>query len=423
MSKKKEKTGSKKPIALISLVIILIGTNVATIYYFTIYRPMVPLQDVPMNIAELLDNLESYIGKIVTITGYTVIAAGNMILVNDPMDFLNNTSDDEKTLIFLGDTLPPMESLGRCRDVTCQVDPECDPFSYVIGIKYLYDTERQESVFPGIVEDKVLDTSILEGLNLTHVQPIAQKYAVLYSGGWREDKAYFRYWNDLVYMYYILQLHGYPADNIYVIYKDGVGEDASTPVDYPATQVAMETIFQELNQTLTSRDSLFFYTTNHGGTSGITTYWPNGGDEHLNETEVAGWLDSITCHHMIILMQQCFSGNFIPAISAPNRVILTSCSFGEISFGCDTEGQWDEFSYHFMSAILGTQLPGNVGDAWADFIVEDGKISMREAFLYAVLHDSYSQETPLYDDDGDSVGLWGGPVFFGSGFYGDNIFL
>ena len=127
---------------------------------------------------------------------------------------------------------------------------------------------------------------------------------------------------------------------------------------------------------------------------------------------------------MIVFLQLCFSGNFIPAISAPNRVILTSCSSGESSFGCDTEGQWDEFSYHFMSAILGTQLPGNIGDAWADFIVEDGKISMREAFLYAVLHDSYSLETPLYDDDGDGVGLWGGPVFFGSGpFYGDNIFL
>ncbi len=384
---------------------------------------MVPLQNVPMNIAEVIENLQDYIGKIVTITGYPIMAAGNMILVNNPLDFLNNTAGDDKTVKFLGETLPDLETLGRCRDVTCQVDPDCDPFSHVIGIKYLYDTEKQGAVFPGIVEDKILDTSILDGLNLTQIQPIAQKYAVLYSGGWLAEKAYYRYWNDLVYMYYILQLHGYPADNIYVVYKDGVGEDASTPVDYPATQVAMETVFQELNQTLTSRDSLFFYTTNHGGTSGLATYWPNGGDEFLNETEVAGWLDSITCHHMIILMQQCFSGDFIPEISAPNRVILTACSFGESSFGCDTEGQWDEFSYHFMSAILGTQLPGNIGDAWADFIVEDGKISMREAFLYAILHDSWS-ETPRYDDDGDGVGLWDGQVFFGSGpFYGDNIFL
>ena len=125
---------------------------------------------------------------------------------------------------------------------------------------------------------------------------------------------------------------------------------------------------------------------------------------------------------MIVVMQQCFSWKFIPALSAPNRVIMTSCSPGKSAYGCDTEGQWDEFSYHFMSALIGTQLPGGIGDAWADFIVEDGKISMREAYLYAAIHDSWD-ETPMYDDDGDGVGSWAGPVFFGSGFYGDNIFL
>jgi hypothetical protein len=74
-----------------------------------------------------------------------------------------------------------------------------------------------------------------------------------------------------------------------------------------------------------------------------------------------------------------------------------------------------------MSALIGYQLPGNIGAMDADFIDVDGKISMREAYLYAAIHDSWD-ETPLYDD-GDRVGLWAGPVFFGSGFYGDNIFL
>jgi hypothetical protein len=252
------------------------------------------------------------------------------------------------------------------------------------------------------------------------------KYAVLYSGGWNATKAYYRYWNDIVYMYYILRLHGYPAGNIYVVYNDGEPceyDETNTTVDYPGTQASMETVFQELNQTMTTRDSLFFYTTNHGGSSGISTYWPNGGGDFLNETEVAGWLDNLSYHHMIVVMQQCFSWKFIEALSAPNRVILTSCSPGKSAYGCDTEGPWDEFSYHFMSAILGYQLPGNIGTADADFIDVDGRISMREAYLYAVIHDSWD-ETPLYDDDGDGVGLWGGPVFFGSGpFYGDGIFL
>jgi hypothetical protein len=294
-----------------------------------------------------------------------------------------------------------------------------------VAVRYSRHLGHESQVLnPDVFEDAVLDTSILEGLGLDSVPEISLKYAVLYSGGWNETKAYYRYWNDIAHMYYLLRLKGYPANNIYVVYKDGVPceyDETNTPVHYPATQTAMDTVFQELNQTMTPRDSLFFYTTNHGGSSGISTYWPNGGDQFLNGSEVAGWLDSISCHHMIIFMQQCFSYSFIPPLSAPNRVIMTSCSIGESAYGCDTEGQWDEFSYHFMSAIIGYRLNGD-GPAFADFIDADGRISMREAYLYSVLNDSWPVN-PLYDDDGDGVGLWGGPVFFGTGFYGDNVFL
>jgi hypothetical protein len=407
--------------ALIALALVLVGTNVATAYYFTIYEPRIPVDKVPISVEELLNNYDKYKGKVVVVTGYLVMGPTGPLLAGHPFDLLNNTMERTNLLEFMGDSLPDIDPLGRCSDVECEVDPDCDPLKGTVKITYISHVIRDDLRVPGVFEDRVLDTSILEGLNLTQVQPIAQKYAVLYSGGWNETKAYYRYWNDIVYMYYILTLFGYPEENIYVIYKDGVGHNTTYPVHYPATQASMETVFQELNQTMTTRDSLFFYTTNHGGSPGISTYWPNGGDEFLNTTEVAGWLDSISCHHMIIFMQQCFSYNFIPALSAPNRVIMTSCSIGESAYGCDTEGQWDEFSYHLMSALIGYRLNGD-GPAFADFINADGKISMREAYLYAVLNNSWSVNF-LYDDDGDGVGLWGGPVFFGSGFYGDNVFL
>ncbi|MGY5870909.1 MAG: C13 family peptidase [Candidatus Thorarchaeota archaeon] len=424
MSKKKGKTGPKRPTVLIAIALVLIVTNAATIYYFTFFQPSIPLEDVPHYIGDVMEDPTTVIGKVVTIAGYYVIAAGYHILVTDPLIFLNNSLEPLNHVRVTGE--PPVD-MKEYLGIQCNVKGRAEWVNEsrgILGVRYSqYTPQGSEAIIHGIYEDKVLDTSVLESLDLPEISPIVQKYAVLYSGGWLEEKAYYRYWNDLVYMYFILQLHGYPADNIYVVYKDGVGYNTSMPIDYPATQTAMETVFQELNQTLTSRDTLFFYTTNHGGSSGLTTYWPNGGDEYLNTTEIAGWLDSITCHHMIVIMQQCFSWKFIPALSAPNRVIMTACSPNKIAYGCDTEGQWDEFSYHFMSALIGTQLPGGIGDAWADFVVEDGKISMREAYLYAAIHDSWD-ETPMYDDDGDGVGSWAGPVFFGSGpFYGDNIFL
>jgi len=408
--------------ALFALAVILIGANAATVYYFTIFKPRIPLSEIPISVDELIHNFEDYKGKRVFVTGYILKGPYGPVLVGHPFNLLNNTMEFNTTILFTGEAIPDLPPAGRCSDVECDVDPECDPRYGLLKVNYISHIIREDLRVLGVFEDMVRDSSILEGLDLNFSLQLSQKYAVLYSGGWREDKAYFRYWNDLSFMYSILRTYGYPADNIYVVYKDGVGEDTNTPVDYPATQTAMETIFQELNETLSADDKFFFFTTNHGGASGLTTYWPNGGDQYLNTTEVAGWLDSITCDHMIIVMEQCWSGQFISAISAPNRVILTACDDGESSYACDTEGQWDEYVYHFMSALIGTKLPGGVGDAWADFIVEDGKISMREAHLYAVLHDSWP-ENPMYDDDGDGVGLWGGPVFFGSGFYGDNIFL
>ncbi|MFW9840828.1 MAG: hypothetical protein ACFFES_08045, partial [Candidatus Thorarchaeota archaeon] len=279
----------------IALALVLLGTNAGTIYYFTLYQPMVPLAEVPMSVEDLTNNIADYIGKKVTVKGYIVRGPSGLVLVDHPFVLLNNSMISGNMLEFLGDLVPDLEPLGRCREVECEVDPECDPFSEEnIKVKYLSQRILETTVISGIFEDKLLDSSVLEGLNLTQTLPIEQKYALLYSGGWRVDKAYFRYWNDLSYMYFILLLNGYPPDNIYVVYKDGVGEDTNTPVDYPATQTSMETAFQNLNQTLTADDKFFFFTTNHGGSSGLTTYWPNGGDQYLNTTEIAGWLESIT---------------------------------------------------------------------------------------------------------------------------------
>lgn len=422
MSKsKKGKSASNRPTALIALIVILLGTNLATIYYFTFYRPTVPTEDVPMNIGDVMDDPVAYIGKTFTITGYYVISAGYAMLVESLMSFMNNSLQPSNYVLVTGETPTSMEEfLGLQCDVK-GVGEWADESDGVLGVRYgSYIGRKTDSIFPGIYKDAVLNTDWLQE-HLQFQDPTAEKYAVLYSGGIKPEKAYYRYWNDIIYMHFILQMHGYSEENIYVVYKDGVGEDPYTPVEYPATHASMDTVFNTLSQEMGARDTLFFYTTNHGGGGGISVWGPMDASGALTHNQVANWLDSITCHHMIIVMEQCVSGKFIPYLSAPNRVILTACSDGESSYGCDTEGQWDEFVYHFMSALIGLKLPGGLGDADADYFT-DGLISMREAFIYAAAHDS-REETPLYDDDGDGVGITLGPVVFGTGFYGDSIFL
>jgi hypothetical protein len=344
------------------------------------------------------------------------------MLVESLMSFMNNSLQPNNYVLVTGQPPASMEEyLGLQCDVkgTGEWVNQSDG---VLGVRYRgYVGRQSDTIFPGVYKDAVLDMSYVKEHIQLPVDPDAEKYAVLYSGGIRPEKAYYRYWNDIIYMHFILQMHGYSSDNIYVVYKDGGGEDPYTPVDYAATHTSLNTVFAQLSGEMGARDTLFFYTTNHGGGGGISVWDSMDGSGALTHAQVSNWLDSITCDHMIIVMEQCVSGKFIQYISAPNRVILTACSDGESSFGCDTEGQWDEFVYHFMSALIGFKLPGGLGDADADYI-NDGKISMREAFIYAAVHDS-REETPLYNDSGDGIGLGVGFVVFGTGFLGDTIFL
>ena len=121
-------------------------------------------------------------------------------------------------------------------------------------------------------------------------------------------------------------------------------------------------------------------------------------------------------------MEQCVSGKFIQYISAQNRVILTACKNDESSYSADTEGNWDEFVYHFMCALVSFAWNSDGSTVDADFN-NDQLISMREAFIWAAAMDS-RPETPWYNDNGNGVGYNVLQVAFGSGpWYGDSIYL
>ena len=90
-------------------------------------------------------------------------------------------------------------------------------------------------------------------------------------------------------------------------------------------------------------------------------------------------------------MQQCFSGGFIPMLSQKGRVIATACAADEVSWSKETL-TYDEFTYHWISAVAGHTPDGSIVDADRN---NDGYVSMKEAFDYAEAADS-KNETPQY---------------------------
>ncbi|MHA1908604.1 MAG: C13 family peptidase [Candidatus Thorarchaeota archaeon] len=429
MSKKgKSKKKNQKPMALILLVVILAATNVATLAYFLVLDNSVPFEDVPLTIADVTGD-DTLIGRMVSVIGYYIYAAGYHQLVSDPNSFLNNSLTSRNHIVITG-AVP--EAMTEYRGFQIRVKGTLEVFNpdddtYGTAFDSFFDIETElTTTAPGIYTDEIHPVKTLEdwGIDWEAFDLTEEKYAVLYSGGINEDKAYYRYWNDIIYMRFILEMHGYPAENIYTVYKDGVSEDGVNPVDYPATHTSMDTVMGILETEMGGRDTLFFYTTNHGGYGGISVWDPMDSGGALTHSQVSGWLDAIDCHNMIIVMEQCVSGAFIPVLSAPNRVILTACMDNEGSGPCDTEGCWDEFVYHFMCGLISFSFHNPLLDVDADYNT-DGLISLKEAFIYAAIMDSKS-ETPWYNDhwleSTQGYNVWQ-VAYALPGSYGESVFL
>jgi len=429
MSKKgKGKTKGQKPTVLILLIVILAATNIATFAYFTVFDTSVPLEDVPMSIADLMGD-NSSLGKTVSVLGYYIYTAGYHLLVSNPASFFNNSLDSGNHLVIAGEVPESIQAHAGFQICVKGVLGLFNPDDGTGSIEFdsFFDVETEIGV-PGRYVEELRDPGPLvlayPDIFIMPFDPDEEKYAVLYSGGINEQKAYYRYWNDIIYMKFILNMNGYSDDNIYVVYKDGVPEDDANPVHYPATHDSLDTVFGILATEMGARDTLFFYTTNHGGSSGISVWNPLDSSGALTHTQVSDWLDSITCNNMIIVMEQCVSGKFISHISALNRVILTACKDDESSWPCDTEGTWDEFVYHFMCALISFSFHNPQLDVDADYD-EDGKISMKEAFIYAAINDS-RDETPWYNDYylQHTIGynVWQA-AYACPGSYGESVFL
>jgi hypothetical protein len=424
MSKKGKPAKSGRSTGWVVLVLALAVSNAATLYYFMYLDNSVPPSDSPLGLAEVLGpENATYIGQVVTLLGFHIVAAGYHMLVSDPMLYFNNSLSAGNHVLVTGAISPSFDaSVGK--EVT--VKGQLQVYDSSHGTKQLtyqsFTEITHETMYPGPYRDVIANPYVqFENISMK-VDPSADKYAILYAGGIDPERAYYRFWNDIIYLYFILQMYGYKSENIYVIYKDGVGEDPYTPVNYPATHNSLNTVFSILSGKMGLRDSLFFFTGNHGGEGGISVWDSMDPAGALTHAQVANWLDSITCHHMIIVMNQCESGKFIQYISSANRVIITACRGDESSLSCDTEGCWDEFTFHFMCALTSYDWSNPTHTVDADFN-GDYSISMREAFIWAAAFDS-RPETPCYNDNGNGYAYSGVQVYYGSGpWLGDVVHL
>ena len=294
----------------------------------------------------------------------------------------------------------------------------------------------------------------------------SKSYFVLISGGANPRKNGIRFWSDTAMFYSTLtKKYGVAKDHIWVFMSDGnstaadanLAPESETPVlvDSPKDldgdgvgdiyrEVSYssgiwyyfdEEFFPGLRSKLKSSDQLFIFVTSHGGAqldeydnpTGHTTVSLFDGD-FFTDAEFQSWIEDMPCPVGVAICA-CESGGFVNYVtSKPNRVIATSSSPGDVSWGRavdygtwvgGVEGKTHNYNYWahpFTAALRGYfTMPwsSSGGYPWVDYASAnadsdgDGLVSIREAFDYAKATDT-SGEIPKFGEN---------PSGFGSSFY------
>jgi hypothetical protein len=377
------------------------------------------------------DDWRSQIGDTLEVTGYLKLnSSGSGVLLYDKNDIDINGLIAESRYIALGSEtirgidrkknyLTQVKLKGIIRATTNEDRQKLRAIAGDMSQFELHVIEDPLTITPGTPQPPPIDPCVLNPSLCSFAgQPQSDKYALLFSGGIDADKAYMRYWNDMVLYYNMLvNLYGYDPEHIIVVYKNGVAEDNTMPVDYAANPAGINLALTKLENEMTDIDKFFFFTTNHGGQRSDNGS-PNVDDEiwdgdNTDETlfyynsssrayddNVADWINNrLSFKSMICVMEQCYSGGMIYDLRGEDRIIMTAASEEQVSYGSAT---YDDFVMLLASALIGThQVDNTPVDADEN---NDGKVSLTEAFRWASDNDT-KDEIPQYEDSGEGVSV------------------
>lgn len=89
------------------------------------------------------------------------------------------------------------------------------------------------------------------------------------------------------------------------------------------------------------------YITSHGSPDGVRV-----GDDIVSPTDLAIMVNNACGHNpAVVIVSACFSGIFIPAISAADRLVITAARPDRTSFGCSTKAKYTYFDNCVLSAF------------------------------------------------------------------------
>lgn len=146
--------------------------------------------------------------------------------------------------------------------------------------------------------------------------------------------------------------------------------------NYPlATETSLTHILRTLGKRLGEEDLIFVYLTSHGSPDHELSVDFNT-DQTLpgiDPTELADILDEAP-QQKVVVISACYSGGFIPELSAENTLVITAAAADRPSFGCSNEETMTYFGRAFFETAFSLEKPLNE-------VFDDAKTAVTEREL------------------------------------------
>jgi hypothetical protein len=110
-----------------------------------------------------------------------------------------------------------------------------------------------------------------------------------------------------------------------------------------------------------NEDVLVLYSTSHGVPNrGLVYKDLQRGVGIIAPPRLEQLIDPLGFKNRLIMLQACFSGQFVPALRAPGTVVVTAAADDRSSFGCQAGNDWTLFGDALINHALRQPLPFDV---------------------------------------------------------------
>lgn len=126
-----------------------------------------------------------------------------------------------------------------------------------------------------------------------------------------------------------------------------------SPLKYPmANRSNLARALQAIGDRMGPEDLAFVFMTSHGGVGLFGLSFGQARTGNLTSAEFATMLQDSHIGPAVIVVSACHAGSFIPAIKAPDRLIIAAARSDRASFGCANGREWTEFGQSFFDKGL-----------------------------------------------------------------------